>query len=114
MKKIFICLLSLIICSGIKARDITPVRARMDKVQLAFSLDAAGSPVYSVNYNDKAVIKPSHMGIKLLDDSAFDKHFTILKTERKTVDETWEPVWGKVSHIRNHYEEVTVHLQQQN
>jgi hypothetical protein len=113
MKKIFICLLSLIICSGIKGQDVAPIRAGMDKVQLVFTIDAAGSPVYAVNYGDKAVIKPSHMGIKLLDDSSFDKHFVVLKTERKAVDETWAPVWGEVSHIRNHYEEVTVHLQQQ-
>ncbi|MGH7237615.1 MAG: glycoside hydrolase family 97 catalytic domain-containing protein, partial [Candidatus Saccharimonadales bacterium] len=27
---------------------------------------------------------------------------------------TWAPVWGEVSHIRNHYEQVTIHLKQQN
>src|SRR3984885_5632034 len=114
MKKIFICILSLIICNKLSAQQLAPIKAAMGKVGLEFSLDATGSPVYAVNFGDKAVIKPSHMGIKLLDDSSFDTHFTILKTERKTVDETWEPVWGEVSHIRNHYEEVTVHLQQQN
>ncbi len=114
MKRILICLLSLTISHILMAQDGASIKAVMDKVQLQFNLDAAGSPVYAVNYGDKAVIKPSHMGIKLLDDSSFDKHFILLNTERKAVDETWEPVWGEVSHIRDHYEQMTVHLQQQN
>ena len=36
-----------------------------------------------------------------------------LGSEKRPVDETWKPVWGQVSEIRNHYEEVTVHLKQQ-
>src|ERR1700735_1781567 len=114
MKKIFFCFVSLICFHNLIAQSVEPITASMGKVGLSFKLDADGSPVYAVNYGDKAVIKPSRMGIKLLDDSSFDKHFTILKTERKSVDDTWEPVWGEVSHIRDHYEQVTVHLQQQN
>jgi hypothetical protein len=114
MKKIFTCLLTLIIYSSTKAQAVPPVMAAMDKVHLEFRLDAAGRPVYAVFYGDKPVIKPSLMGIKLLNDSSFDAHFIITGTERKTVDETWEPVWGEVSHIRNYYEQVTIHLKQQN
>ncbi len=75
-------------------------------------LDPDGRPLYSVNYGDKPVIKSSHLGIKLLNDSAFDGHFTILKTDTNSFDETWQPVWGEVSHIRNHYRQLTVYLQQ--
>lgn len=114
MKKIFICLIGLICFKDLQAQVSQPVTAVMGKVGLSFNLDADGSPVYSVNFGDKAVIKPSHLGIRIQNDSAFDKHFTILNVERKSVDDTWEPVWGEVSHIRDHYEQVTVHLQQQN
>ena len=27
-------------------------------------------------------------------------------SEKKSVDETWKPVWGEVSEIRNHYNQV--------
>ncbi len=30
--------------------------------------------------------------------------------DRKSVDETWKPVWGEYSTIRNNYEQLTVHL----
>jgi hypothetical protein len=31
-------------------------------------------------------------------------------TERRSSDETWQPVWGETKNIRNHYEELVVHL----
>ena len=114
MKKLFICLIALISIKSLYAQATPPITSTMGKVSLSFNLDADGSPVYSVTYGDKPVIKPSHMGIRLQNDSAFDKHFTVLNVEKKSVDETWQPVWGELSHIRNHYEQVTVHLQQQN
>src|SRR5579862_4381609 len=104
MKRITICLLSLVIGNFVNAQDSQPVKAAMDKIHLEFNLDADGRPVYSVNFGERPVIKPSHMGLKLLNDSSFDAHFQVTGVERKTVDETWEPVWGELSHIRDHYE----------
>ncbi len=84
----------------------------MNEIKFEFTLDSGGSPVYSVYYGEKPVIKPSPMGFTLSNDSAFDKHFELTGTDRSSVDETWKPVWGEVSSIRNHYEQVTVHLKQ--
>jgi len=114
MKKILICLISLVVCRSVNAQEGAPLKANMDKVNLEFRLDAGGRPVYAVYYGTQPVINPSHLGIKLLNDSDFYGHFQIAGTERKTVDETWDPVWGEVKHIRNHYEQLTVHLKQQN
>jgi hypothetical protein len=114
MKKIYTCFFSLAVFSSVWAQGTQPISSEMGKVRLDFMLDADGRPVYDVYYGRQAVIKPSHLGIKLLNDSSFDYHFEITGAERKTTDETWEPVWGEVAHIRNHYEQVTVHLKQQN
>src|ERR1700744_4037520 len=113
MKKTFICLLGLIILQSTKAQESKTVNAGMNKVKLKFTLDTEGRPTYSVYYGQTSVIKPSYLGIKLLNDSNFDDHFELTGIEKKNVDETWEPVWGDVSHIRNHYEQLTVHLKQQ-
>jgi hypothetical protein len=113
MRKIFMLFAGLIACRNINAQAGNPVSVKMEKVRMEFMLDASGSPVYSIFYGDKPVINPSHLGIKLLDDSSFNKHFAVLNIERKSVDDAWQPVWGEVSHIRDHYEQVTVHLQQQ-
>jgi len=113
MKKIFICLFSFIVVNAAAAQDNKATTATLGKVKLDFTLDAYGRPTYLVTYGQTLVVKPSHLGIKLLNDSNFDDHFDITGADKKSVDETWDPVWGEVSHIRNHYEQLTIHLKQQ-
>ena len=38
--------------------------------------------------------------------------FTLVEAGASTFDETWKPVWGEVSQIRNHYNELAVTLDQ--
>ena len=38
--------------------------------------------------------------------------FTLADVNTGTFDETWEPVWGEVKSIRNHYNELAVTLDQ--
>ena len=84
----------------------------MGKVRLNFSLDAGGEPVYSVSYGDKPVVLSSRLGFVLAEDSTFYKGFTLLGVERSTFDSVWQPVWGEVREIRDHYEQLTAHLQE--
>jgi hypothetical protein len=80
---------------------------------LLFSLSAQGEPVYQLSYKGKPVIAPSKLGLELTNDSTgLMNGFTLAKTETATFDETWQPVWGEVSHIRNHYNELAVTLNQ--
>jgi hypothetical protein len=83
----------------------------MNKVKLSFMLDSDGSPMYEVSFSGKPVIKPSHMGFKLDKDSLFFRHFQLVGVERSTADDTWQPVWGEVGRIRDHHEQLIVHLQ---
>jgi len=113
MKNIYTCLLSLLLVTGVNAQNEQAIHAGMDKVKLDFVLDA-GRPLYRVYYDNKPVINSSYLGIKLANDVAFDKDFKLVGSEKTTIDETWTPVWGEVNKIRNHYEQVTIHLKQQN
>ena len=83
---------------------------QLGKVQLVFLLDGEGTPVYAVRFGDKPVVLPSRLGFVLKEDSVFYKGFVVSGVERKKVDETWQPVWGEVKDIRDHYEELTIHL----
>jgi hypothetical protein len=83
----------------------------LGKVKLNFNLDPNGSPLYAVSFDNKAIILPSHLGFKLDKDSLFDESFQITGTEKKSFDQTWQPVWGETKNIRNHYDELTIHLQ---
>jgi hypothetical protein len=58
------------------------------------------------------VIIPSALGFYLNDSLHLDRNFKIIKIDSLIKDETWEPVWGEVKQIRNHYKQVAAHLQQ--
>ncbi len=82
-----------------------------EKIKLQFFVDNEGIPTYAVWFDNKEVIKNSSMGFSLNVDSLFYKNFKLINVEKKSVDETWKPVWGEVSTIRNSYEELLIHLQ---
>ena len=103
-------------------------------LKMNFSLNSNGAPVYELFFKDKAVIKPSTLGLELKredpekrigfewterkDKERVDEKmnlmtgFKIKDTRTSTFDEVWRPVWGEESEIRNHYNELEVTLDQ--
>lgn len=101
------------------------------KLILTFSLQGNGTPIYGLAYKGIVVIKPSKLGLELKSEEAklkegeadmkqktanpkaslFD-NFEIADTKTSTSDDTWNPVWGEVKTIRNHYNEMAVTLNQ--
>lgn len=80
-------------------------------MKLAFSLDAAGAPTYQLNFKNKPVIKSSRLGLDLKNDSIdLIQGFQIINSSESTFDETWTPVWGEESEIRDHHQELLVEL----
>ena len=78
-----------------------------------FSLLSDGTPLYSLIYKNKVVVKPSKLGLELKNDKkSLLNDFTIVDSKIATFDENWKPVWGEVSSIRNHYNELAVTLNQ--
>lgn len=112
MKKIFLCLLSLCALFTLKANAQT-LSSPNGQLQVLFSVDD-GIPTYQLSYKGKTVIKPSKMGLELFDSPDLIHNFSIIDTQTSSFDETWTPVWGEESKIRNHYNEMAVTLQQEN
>ncbi len=88
-----------------------------------------GIPIYNVLFNGKEVIRDSRLGLELVsvkgngEFNNFDNKqvvnqnsmldgFTQLTARYSSFDETWQPVWGEESNIRNHYNEMAVTLHQ--
>ena len=91
------------------------------QVALSFTTDSQGRPTYSVSYKGKDIIKPSHLGLELaktkhaskgMDETDLMDGFTITSSKTSSFDETWEPVWGETSTIRNNYNELEANLHQ--
>ena len=90
------------------------------KVVVGFGIDN-GRPYYTVQYSTKDVIKKSFLGLELakskhaskgMEETNLMDGFEITETQKTSFDETWKPVWGETSEIRNHYNEMLVHLLQ--
>ena len=112
MKKILLSLFVLLaaLSQNVTAQPIT-LKSPDRQMQLTFEL-RNGVPYYALDRTNQPVVLPSKMGFTLewRDDLA---HAFVLKDKQySTFDETWEPVWGEEAHIRNHYNELLVTLEQ--
>ena len=93
---------------GLQAEDLKSPNGRL---VMHFEVDGMGCPVYTLSYKGKPVIKRSRLGLEA-EGFSLREGFQLQKAETATFDETWKPVWGEVSSIRNHYNELAVTLHQ--
>lgn len=82
------------------------------RLQLSFDLTADGTPTYKMDYNNKPVIATSRLGLELKNQKSLLDGFKMERVSRSSFDETWQPIWGEQSSIRNHYNEMAVCLSQ--
>ena len=131
MKRTLLSAALICIALGAIAQKVTSPDGKME---LSFALDN-GRPTYTFRVDGKTVVAPSHLGYQLKKENgekstdfdwkpsrATDKEasrkadffsdFTLEKFENNSFDETWKPVWGEESSIRNHYNELLVQLKQ--
>ena len=114
MKKFLTLLIILSVSAGLmSAQDanLRKVSSPDGNVELSFNLKDGHIPVYSLDYKGKPVVGESHLGFKLQGSGMYD-WFEISDTAIREIDETWNPVWGEESQIRNHCNEMTVTLRQ--
>jgi glucan 1,4-alpha-glucosidase len=108
MKKIHfaICFLFSI---AINAQNVQSVSKN---ISLDFKLSKSGQPTYSVSYKGKIVVLESNLGLKLKDKRNLDSNFEIITTKNSAFNESWKPVLGEQSSIKNQYNELSVSLNQ--
>lgn len=102
----------LLIILGSVAAFSQTVKSPDGHLTLQFKLAEDGSPRYSLNFGDKLVIRESRLGIELDGQPDLADHFHIVNSEITETDQTWKPVWGEVSEIRDRHRQLTVTLEQ--
>ncbi len=102
-------------------------------VTASFGLTPDGRPCYKLDRSGQAIIEPSCLGFTLTDGESLRAQreneyykgnglnptdganlysgFQICGTETSSLDETWNPVWGEESEIRNNYNELLVRME---
>lgn len=81
-------------------------------ISLSFKLSSDGKPTYSVSYKTKPIVKESTLGITIKESKSLEANFKIDSIGQKSFNETWQPVLGEQSNIKNSYNEMTVALSQ--
>ena len=80
------------------------------KLEINFALSADGQPQYTVHHKGEVVIDTSSLGFEFKNKPPLQKNFQIVSTNLRTVQESWEAVWGENSTITSHYNELLVEL----
>ena len=77
---------------------------------LNVDVDAQGIPFYNLLYKGKPVIVDSKLGLTAK-EAEFKEKFKILSTDTASFNETWHPVWGEYQDVVNHYNQLTVNME---
>src|SRR5690606_9895006 len=108
MNKLFV----ILFCFVFACVNAQQLKSPSKDIVVDFSLGDQGEPTYHITYKGKEVLKPSKMGVLLKDGNTLNKNFRILNVETSAFDENWTPVLGEEAVIRNHYNQMTMHLEQ--
>lgn len=109
IKQTFLTLAAILIALNCSAQLL---KSPNGNFELDFKLNEKGIPTYSLKFKGHEIIKPSKLGLELVDQTNLIENFKLLDKKTTSFDETWKPVWGEYKEIRNHYNEIAFTLQQ--
>ena len=123
-------ILTLILLFYLSFLNAQTLKSPNGSLEMTFTLSDDGTPSYSLKYEGRYVILDSKLGYVLRGDAYgntpenymhkkydsvdFSSGFTLAEESSLSFDETWSPVWGEESHIRNHYNELAITLEKKN
>jgi len=94
------------LASGVRETVLSPDGKVVAAVELI-----EGRPLWSVAYSDNIIIRNGLLGIETAPEN-FCGTYTLLGKETATGDSTWKAVWGNLSEIRDHFNQLTIKLQE--
>ena len=115
MKKhlLFLCIAHLFVLVA-TANEVVTVESPDKNLLCRVSLNTLdgenGNLFYELSYKNKPVIKQSALGFVLKTPGMQLVAFDLVDKTISNVDESWKPVWGEVSSIRNNYQQLVLRL----
>jgi alpha-glucosidase len=83
-----------------------------DVLSVDVQIDAMGKLGYDIKRRGKDVIGLSRLGFNLANAPKLDDGFSVRSKAVSEHDDTWEQPWGERQHVRNHYRELRVEVEQ--
>ena len=85
------------------------------ELRFVFNLSPTGVPSYEVLHRDEPIILASKLGLARNPNSTlggdWKERLKVVATERRTLDTTWQQVWGERAAVRDHANVVDIDLQ---
>lgn len=103
---------TLIAACSTKSQPPTSITSPDGALELRTAL-TNGVPTYQLTRNGNTILAPSRLGL-LLREVDFTQELELVDAETTTFDETWSQPWGEEEEVRNHYNELTLHLKKAN
>ena len=112
MKKLLYLLLFIFVVScATDKKYASSLESPNEQNRFEFDLNESGQLFFTVNHGDLQFITKSALGFELKTKS-LKQGFEILASETRTSDSEWTTVWGQREKVRDHYNELTLHLKQ--
>ena len=119
MKKALLAIVFLCVCGALAEASAQAggggeqrLRSPGGNVEVAFSLDAAGTPFYTVEYKGRTVVSPSFLGLELKEGGPLSRLLALEAVARRAHDSTYALAVGKASRARDRYGEMAVTLRE--
>ncbi|HWR33032.1 MAG TPA: glycoside hydrolase family 97 protein [Chitinophagaceae bacterium] len=112
LKKAFV-LIALAIISfslKVKASGFIDIHSPNGQVTLTIIHEEDFTLLYKIFFRGKTTIEYSKLGMKLKTPGVVLSNFDLTAVDSSVVDETWKPVWGETSSIRNNYKQLVLKL----
>ena len=92
------------------AAEPLAIKSPSGEVAMVFSLTAVGEPQWRITYRGHPVLADSRLGLEVTNGPSLDKALGVVNSAVTSHDETWKPVAGERSEVRNHYNQLVVDL----
>jgi hypothetical protein len=109
-KKYLVVIAYLVLSVAARADELIYLKSPDGNIMLGINNKTDGGIEYRLLYKGKDVVAPSGLGFMLNKPSVTLNRFTLAGIDSSAFDESWKPVWGEYSVIRNNYKQVVLKL----
>jgi len=113
MKYISLILLAIFMsCDSSEEKITSEVKSPNGSIILHFNISEEGKPSYSVLKSEQTIIDTSFLGFDFKNAPSIKDKLKIVNSDTSSVNETWQMPWGEQLNVINHYNELTVELEE--
>jgi glucan 1,4-alpha-glucosidase len=94
-----------------QAQQILTTTSPDGTIGLQVAVSGDGALTYQVAYKSRPVLLPSGLSLKFSEPAVELKQFAVVRVDSSNYDQTWQPVLGEYSSIRDHHKELRLALQ---